>query len=77
MMKAWTKFALDAARLNAEAQSVIALRMMQLAKGGKIAEREARRMVTEKSVAFAEAAATLWPWRLDEQGGPPRALPRQ
>ena len=59
MMKAWTKFALDAARLNAEAQSVIALRMMRLAKGGKIAEREARRMVTEKSVAFAQAAATL------------------
>jgi hypothetical protein len=57
MMKTWTKLALDAARLQAEAQSVIALRMMRLA--GKIAEREARRMVTEKGVAFAEAASTL------------------
>jgi hypothetical protein len=59
MMKTWTKLALDAARLSAEAQSVIALRMMRLVKGGKIGEREARRMVAEKGVAFAEAAATL------------------
>jgi len=58
-MKTWTKLALDAARLSAEAQSVIALRMMRLAKGGKIAESEARRMAAEKGVAFAEAAATL------------------
>jgi hypothetical protein len=59
MMKSWTKLALDAALLSAEAQGVIALRMMRLAKGGKIAEREARRMVAEKGVAFAEAASTL------------------
>jgi hypothetical protein len=59
MIKSWTKLALDAALLSAEAQSVIALRMMRLARGGKIAEREARRMVTEKGVAFAEAASTL------------------
>ena len=58
-MKSWTKLALDAARLSAEAQSVIALRMMRLARGGKIANREARRMVMEKGVAFAEAATTL------------------
>ena len=59
MMKTWTKLALDAARLSAEAQSVIALRMMRLVKGSKIGEREARRMVAEKGVVFAEAAATL------------------
>jgi hypothetical protein len=59
MIRNWTKLALDAARLSAEAQSVIALRMMRLARGGKIAEREARRMVAEKGVAFAEAASTL------------------
>jgi hypothetical protein len=59
MIRNWTKLAFDAARLQAEAQSVIALRMMRLAKGGKIANREARRMVTEKGVALAEAASTL------------------
>ena len=59
MMKTWTKLALDAARLSADAQSVIALRMMRLVKGGKIGEREARCMLAEKGVAFAEAAATL------------------
>jgi hypothetical protein len=57
--KHWMTLALDAARLSAEAQSVIALRMLRLAKGGKIAEREARRMVAEKGVALVEAAATL------------------
>ena len=53
------KFSLDAARLGYEMQTVMALRMLKLARGGKAAEREARRMVTEKGVAFAEAAATL------------------
>jgi hypothetical protein len=55
----WMKFSLDAARLGYEMQTVMALRMLKLARGGKAAEREARRMVTEKGVAFAEAAATL------------------
>jgi hypothetical protein len=35
------------------------LRMLKLARGGKAAETEARRMVAEKGVALAEAAATL------------------
>jgi len=52
-------FALDAARLSAEAQAVIGLRMLKLARGGRAAEREAQRMVAEKGMAFAEAAATL------------------
>ena len=50
---------LDAARLGYEVQTVMTLRMLKLARGGKAAETEARRMVAEKGVAFAEAATTL------------------
>jgi hypothetical protein len=77
MFSNWMKFSLDAARLGYEVQTVMTLRMLKLARGGKAAETEARRMVAEKGVAFAEAAATLGLWRLDEEGRPPRALPRQ
>ncbi|MGH6825178.1 hypothetical protein [Methyloceanibacter sp.] len=59
MFSAWMKFSLDAARLGCEMQTVMALRMLKLAQGGKAAETEARRMVAEKGVAFAEAATTL------------------
>jgi hypothetical protein len=40
-------------------QTVMALSMLKLARGAKAAETEARRMVAEKGVAFAEAAAML------------------
>jgi hypothetical protein len=59
MFSTWMKLSLDAARLGYEVQTVMALRMLKLARGGKAAEREARRMVAEKGVAFAEAASTL------------------
>ena len=59
MFSAWMKFSLDVARLGFEMQTVMALRMLKLARGGRAAEHEAQRMVTEKGVAFAEAAATL------------------
>lgn len=55
----WMTFALDAARLGRETQEVMALRLLKLARGGRAAEVEAQRMVTEKGAAFAEAAATL------------------
>jgi hypothetical protein len=55
----WMKFSLDAARLGYEMQTVMTLRLLKLARGGKRADAEARRMVAEKGVAFAEAAATL------------------
>ena len=45
--------------LAIESQAVIGLRMMKLATGGKVAAREARRMVTEKAVAGSLAAATV------------------
>jgi hypothetical protein len=59
MFSNWMKFSLSTARLGYEVQTVMALRMLKLAHGGKAAETEARRMVAEKGVAFAEAAATL------------------
>jgi len=59
MIKTWMTFAFDAAQLGYEAQTVMTLRMLKLALGGRAAEVEARRMVAEKGIAFAEAAATL------------------
>jgi hypothetical protein len=59
MMKAWMDFAFDSALLCAEAQQVMGLRLMKLVGGGVPAEREALRMVAEKSIAFAEAAGSL------------------
>jgi hypothetical protein len=45
--------------LAAEANGVIALRMMKLMLGGKAAQREAELMVTEKVRAAIEAGASL------------------
>ena len=59
MFSTWMKFSFDAARLGYEVQTVMTLRMLKIARGGKAAEAEAQRMMTEKGVAFAEAAATL------------------
>jgi hydroxyethylthiazole kinase-like sugar kinase family protein len=59
MLKIWMDLAFDSALLWAEAQEVMGLRLMKLAGGGVHAEHEARRMVAEKSVAFADAAVSL------------------
>jgi hypothetical protein len=53
------KFWYDATMLSLESQRVIGLRMMKLAGGGKKAQTEASRMVTEKITASMAAAATL------------------
>lgn len=50
-MTAW----MDAALFCADAQRVIALRMMRIAAGGALAKRETQRMVSEKVAAFGEA----------------------
>jgi hypothetical protein len=59
MFRAWIGLTLDAAPLGFETQRVIGLRLMKIAAGGPAAQAEAQRMVTEKTAAFAEAAATL------------------
>ena len=45
----------DAARLAADAQSVVALRLFRLARGGAAGRKEARRMVAEKADALVQA----------------------
>jgi hypothetical protein len=55
---AWCALSLQAARVGWEAQGVIALRMMRLATQGAASQTEARRMVTEKVAALAEAQTT-------------------
>ncbi|MBV8826491.1 MAG: hypothetical protein JO084_01635 [Bradyrhizobiaceae bacterium] len=69
-MNPWT-YSLALTRFAIEAQTVIALRMMRLAAGGALAQREAGRMVIEKGEALAKsqmaAAAAL------ASGGGPRA----
>lgn len=70
MLAAWMKFALTSAQVWQEAQLVMTLRMVRLARGGAVAQVEATRMVVEKSVAFMEAANTL------AMGGSPEKVMR-
>ena len=51
----WTRLMFDTWLLGLEASAVVASRAMKLAAGGEVAEREARRMITEK----IEAALSL------------------
>ena len=46
---------MQSAQLAADAQTVIALRLMRIARGGPSASREAQRMVVEKAAAAAAA----------------------
>ena len=59
MFKTWIALTWDAALLGLETQRVMSLRLIKIAAGGPAAQAEARRMVTEKTAALAEAAATL------------------
>ena len=55
MLNPWLSLAFKIAQMSAEAQSVIALRMVRLAAGGGRMEAEAARAVTEKVIAAAQA----------------------
>ena len=59
MFTAWMEFAFEAASLSYEMQEVMILRLMKLTFGGPAGHFEVQRMVAEKNLAFAEAAATL------------------
>lgn len=50
---------LEAARLGADIQRVMTLRMMRIAAGGAIGRREAQLMVSEKIAAFGEAQVAM------------------
>ena len=58
MFKPWVKLAVDTTLLGMEAQTVIGMRLSQIAFGrGNPAETQL--MITEKMRAFVEAAATV------------------
>lgn len=71
MFGPWLNLSRDIMHANLEAQHVIALRLLKLARGGTAADTEARRMVTEKVAAGAEAAAAL------STGKSPRSVVRR
>jgi hypothetical protein len=55
----WMKLSSDMMMANLQAQRVIGLRMMKLARGGPAAEIESRRMVSEKITAATDASIAL------------------
>jgi hypothetical protein len=59
MFKNWMRLTRDAMLLGMETQRVMGLRLMKLSRGGRPAEAEALRMVTEKTNALMEAGMTL------------------
>ena len=59
MFRAWMRLTTDALMLGLETHRVIGLRVLKLSRGGRAAEAEALRMVTEKTSALAEAGMTL------------------
>lgn len=59
MFPPFWKVGFDMMMLAAEAQGVIAQRMMMFAMGGPKAQAEAQRMVTEKVLAAGEAAMQM------------------
>jgi hypothetical protein len=58
MIAPWTKLTLDTALLAMEAQTVIGMRLSQIAMGRGTAA-ETQLMVTEKMLALVEAAGTV------------------
>jgi hypothetical protein len=57
MLSPWIALTLKAMQVGFDAQNVIFLRMMRLSAGGTCGQSEARRMVSEKIAASAEAQA--------------------
>ena len=55
----WQALAFESWALWAEANTVIGLRLIRLAGGGKLAEREGSRMIAEKITANAELGLDL------------------
>lgn len=70
---AWNSLAMDSAALWMEAANVVWLRSLRIAQGGKLAEREAERMVSEKLRANWELGWKL----LDLTGAAPETQARR
>jgi hypothetical protein len=58
MLEPWIKLTIDTTLLGLEAQSVISLRLAQIAMG-RGSPAEAHLMMTEKMLAFMDAATTV------------------
>jgi hypothetical protein len=56
MLGQLTKFTFNSTMLAWEAQEVVSLRLAKLARGGPDASQETQLMITEKVIAFGEAA---------------------
>ena len=86
---AWAQIAFDSWSLSFEAASVVWLRSIRMMSGGRLAEREAERMVREKVVAnmmlwpalmaggFGQSAEQLSAATLSHYGKPVRANRRR
>jgi len=59
MISSWIGLAFDMALLALESQRVVGLRIARIASGGRAAQTELARMLTEKPTALAEAAAAV------------------
>ena len=59
MIRSWIGLAFDVALLGMESQRVVGLRFMKIAGGGRAAQTELGKMLTEKPAALAEAATTV------------------
>jgi hypothetical protein len=84
--KGWPELAIDSWMLGMDAASVMWLRSLRLMAGGPAAEREARRMITEKltaaatlpaAIGTATAAEAIAAATLDHYGKPVRANRRR
>jgi hypothetical protein len=58
MLNPWLRLGFKAFQIGADAQNVVALRLLRLAAGGARAEAEASHMVGEKILAAGEAQVT-------------------
>jgi hypothetical protein len=61
MLNPWLSLGFRVFQLGVEAQSVIALRLLRMAGGGRRAQAEASHMATEKMLAAGEAQAAAKP----------------
>ena len=71
MIRSWIGLAFDMALLGMESQRVVGLRFIKIAGGGRAAQTELARMLSEKPTALAEAATAAM------SGGSVKAIVRR
>ena len=71
MISSWIGLAFDMALLGMESQRVVGLRLVKIAGGGRAAQAELARILSEKPAALAEAATAAM------TGGSPKGIVRR